>query len=437
MPKRDRRVSMTPTWAARVAPEAAPVDWKDKGTAGLVLRVEVSGRKTWICRYTFAGKDRRYRLGTFPATSLATARKAARKAVGLVEDGRDPQAAKAKNRLGGTLATALDSWLGDEKLGPAGKWKGGLEGGTARSFLPHVRAFKEQLGELRLPELAPQACERFVIEPKAPATRNRRLTALRLFMKWAKRKGLIESDPTAQLGKEHERERDRVLSDAELRALIHGFDSTRYGRAVRLLAFTGLRRDEALSAQWKWLDSEAGVLTIPKATEKTGKARSGDVRRVALSPQAVALLAEQRKAQLAEGSRSPFVFATKTGERPHADCLKPHLYRLKGKRANGLAASTDKRAKPRPALLPEDVTIHDVRRTVAHALAHLHERDSGEPISPLVIDHDVLGHVRPKLLRTYMPTVPLGPARDALTRWAVVLDGILTAKATAAKTEGR
>ena len=42
-------------------------------------------------------------------------------------------------------------------------------------------------------------------------------------------------------------------------------------------------------------------------------------------------------------------------------------------------------------------------------------------------DHVVMGHVRPKVLRTYQPELPLDEARDALTKWAQLLDGILAA----------
>ena len=34
-----------------------------------------------------------------------------------------------------------------------------------------------------------------------------------------------------------------------------------------------------------------------------------------------------------------------------------------------------------------------------------------------IVDHVVVGHARPKLLRSYMPTLPLGEARDALQKW--------------------
>jgi len=71
------------------------------------------------------------------------------------------------------------------------------------------------------------------------------------------------------------------------------------------------------------------------------------------------------------------------------------------------------------AVLPDDVTIHDIRRTVADALFNR----IGTP--PWIVDHVVLGHARPKLLRTYMPTLPLKEAREALQKWGEELAGIL------------
>jgi integrase len=160
------------------------------------------------------------------------------------------------------------------------------------------------------------------------------------------------------------------------------------------------------------------VLTIPPSAEKSGRVRE-ELRRTGLPPQAVTLLAEQRAALFGEGIRSEYVFATSTGERPHPDSLKPILCRLRGRRSNGWPPSKDKRAKQRNAVLPDDVNIHDIRRTVADALLNR----IGAP--PWIVDHVVLGHARPKLLRTYMPTLPLGEARDALERWGRELESIL------------
>jgi integrase len=241
------------------------------------------------------------------------------------------------------------------------------------------------LGRKLLSEVSPREIERVVMASAAPATRNRALCALRGFLGWAIHNGLVEKDPTIGLQKEHETARTRVLSDDEIRTLINAFDQTRYGRTLRFLFLTALRRDEVLGLKWSWIDMEKGVLTIPPEVEKTGRVRD-ELRRAGLPPQAVALLAEQRSALFAEGIRSEYVFATSTGERPHPDALKL-LNRI------------------------------------------------GAP--PWIVDHVVLGHARPKLLRTYMPTLPLGEARDALHKWGEEIDKILGSRGQRPRTGRR
>jgi integrase len=314
-----------------------------------------------------------------------------------------------QRKLGGTVAQAVESWLADPKLGPAARWKGGLEGGSARAFLWHLEAFKDSMGARKLTAITGANVEPFIMEPASVASRNRRLTALRMLFAWARRKGLVSLDPTAERTKEKgERERTRTATDDELRALVNGFVGTRLERAVKLLAYTGLRKDEVLGAEWAWFDADAKTLTIPPEAEKTGRGR-GESRDVALSPQAVTLLTEQKAAALAEGLRAaPFVFATGRGHRPHPDALKPTLAELR-------EAGT----------IPADLWIHDIRRTVATAMRKRLR------VKPWVIDFDVLGHRKPKLLRIYQTEDSLAEAREALTAWADLLDSILAAKPAA------
>lgn len=312
---------------------------------------------------------------------------------------------------------ALASWLKDTHHGPLAHWKGGLEGGSARAILHHTKRLDRTLGKKLLSEITTKDLERFISQAVAPATKNRCLGALRVFFGWAVRVGLIEKLPTAGIQRVHETPRTRVLSDDEIRILIRKFDETRYGRALRLLFLTGLRRDEVLGMKWSWLDLDKGLLTIPPEADKVGRIRD-EPRRAGLPHVAVTLLTEQRAALFAEGVSSEFVFATSTGARPW-DSLKPILYDLRGRRPSGLPASQDKRAKKRVAVLPDDVTIHDIRRTVADALFNR----IGTP--PWIVDHVVLGHARPKLLRTYMPTLPLKEAREALQKWGEEIEKIL------------
>jgi integrase len=124
----------------------------------------------------------------------------------------------------------------DEKLGPLARWKGGLEGGSGRTSLWHLRRLDRMLGTKLLSDITPKDIERTVVPKHAPATRNRALCAFRGLFGWAVRRGLLEKDPTSGMPKEHETGRTRVLSDEEIRALINGLDQTGYGRALRLLS---------------------------------------------------------------------------------------------------------------------------------------------------------------------------------------------------------
>ncbi len=416
------KVRMSPAWIAGLSAND-DAEWIDTDQRGLVLRVR-RGQMVWFVRYLFEGQARRYRIGEHPEIGLSGARKLASVVRGRAAAGDDPQAERRtkretarRRRLGETVGGALASWLKDGKQGPLGRWRGGLEGGSARASLHHLRRLDRMLGKKLLSEVTPREMEKVVTASEAPATRNRALCAFRGFLAWAIRSSLIEKDPTSGLKKEHETARTRVLTDDEIRTLITGFDPTRYGRALRLLFLTGLRRDEVLGMKWSWLDLEKGVLTIPPEADKVGRIRD-EPRRAGLPPLAVTLLTEQRAALFAEGVSSEFVFATSTGGRPW-DSLKPILYDLRGRRPSGKPSSQHKLAKKRVAVLPDDVTIHDIRRTVADSLFN---RIGAQP---WVVDHVVLGHARPKLLRTYMPTLPLKEAREVLQKWGEELAGIL------------
>jgi integrase len=423
---------MTPRWLESLRPdEQNGTEWYDTQQAGLILRAR-GGRLIWSVRYPVGGEYKRYRVGEYPGLLLAAARKAAERTRGLAADGQDPQAERRsareitrekarRRRLGEAVNDAVESWLADDRHGPASRWKDGYSGGAARSFMPHVRRLKRELGDRLVSELKAKEVDRFVNAPQAAATRNRARTVFNLFLAWARRQKLIERGGVELLledvSREKEKERSVLLTEDEMRTLVRGFDATRYGRAVRMLFLTGLRREEVLGMQWSWLDLDAGVLTIPAEGDKSARSR-GEPFRVALSQQAVKLLTEQRAALFAEGIRSDYVFATSTGERPQ-DALKPVLNRLRGLRTNGLPASTHKLGKARVAVLRDEVTIHDIRRTVADALLNRLN------VEPWIVDHVVLGHTRPKLLRTYMPRLPLDQAREALVRWADEFQGIL------------
>jgi hypothetical protein len=178
----------------------------------------------WFVRYLFDGSARRYRIGEHPAVGLSAARKIASIVRGRVAAGDDPQAEKRakreavrRRRMGETVSGALASWFKDEKLGPTGRWKDGLDGGSAQASLWHLRRPQRMFGKKLPSDLTAKDIERVLLPKHAPATRNRALCAFRGLFGWAVRQGLLEKDPTAGMPKEHETARTRVLSDEEIR----------------------------------------------------------------------------------------------------------------------------------------------------------------------------------------------------------------------------
>src|SRR5262245_9633863 len=78
---------------ARRRPGPHRYELADAGS-GLYLCVQPSGAKSWACRFRFEGRPIKMSLGSWPAMTLASARKAAAEAVHEVAQGRNPAAAR-------------------------------------------------------------------------------------------------------------------------------------------------------------------------------------------------------------------------------------------------------------------------------------------------------------------------------------------------------
>jgi integrase len=112
-------------------------------------------------------------------------------------------------------------------------------------------------------------------------------SSLSAFFSWAMREGLADAnpvigtnDPAAGIAP-----RDRVLTDAELRAIWTACQDDDFGRIVRLLILTGCRRDEIGGLRWDEIDLDHAMLHIPGNRTKNHTALN-----LPLVPMAVAIL---------------------------------------------------------------------------------------------------------------------------------------------------
>jgi integrase len=190
---------------------------------------------------------------------------------------------------------------------------------------------------------------------------------------------------------EKSRERVRVLTDAELAAMMSATaDGSTFSDFMRVLLHTAMRRDEGASMQPNWFDFDERTITIPAVVSKTGRART--------IPMAEAL-APMLEARVEGLARDAYIFGEGSGFRAP----------LQG---------WDKQTTKVRAAMPagDRWTLHDIRRTVA---TRMHKAK----VHPLVVE-DLLGHltgVRKGVAGVYNAAETVEDQRLALADWAAKL----------------
>jgi integrase len=187
-------------------------------------------------------------------------------------------------------------------------------------------------GVIALDRLRPSDVEALILVLRgrglSDSTIRSTYTVLRAALDGAVRDGLIARNPAALVTRPGvERREARHLGADDVTAVLRAAESSRYHRALVLIASTGLRRGECLALAWDRIDLDAGLLRVAATiarvngrlviTEpKTDRAR----RPIPLSPAVVAMLRRHRTEQKAERLRagdqwtdSGLVFATELG----------------------------------------------------------------------------------------------------------------------------
>ena len=313
---------------------------------GLYLVLQVSGAKSWAVRYRYDTQTRKHTLGPYPRIDLKAARELGGAALRAAAEGRDPaqekkQASKAARPA--TIEAAVRQFLDTHCKR---NQRRSTQKETERLLRLYVlsRWASRAVGSVTRDDIHEMA-DRIVADDK-PILANRAFAKTRKFFNWCVEHRLIAASPCAGMRRpvKKEKSRDRVLSDAELRAVwgAAGRINGPFGSVLKLLILTGQRRSEVAEMEWPELDLEQRLWTLPPERVKN------DTRNdVPLSPPAVAVIEQVKRI----GER--FVF-TLNGEAPIADFSK---------------------GKDRlDALLPPDMpawTLHDLRRSVASGMARL------------------------------------------------------------------
>jgi len=330
-------------------PVSGQVDYFDRGYPGLALRVSYGGAKSWTYFYHHNRKLRRLGLGTYPAVGLAEAREAWREARKDAQAGRDP--ASAHKRQSGTkdFEGVFREWLQRDQ--GKNKSKAIVARMIERDVLPFWQ--DRQIADIGRRDVLDV---RDAIEDRGAVTAARRVHAhLHRLFKWAVGRGIIESNPLADLPKPgSETKRERVLSDEELVAVWKGAEKLGwpFGDALRLLILTGARRQEIAGLLWSEIDDD---------TIKLESARTKNAQPHTIPLSAAALAVIERIPRIAGSA---------------------FLFTIDGKSAVSNWSRIKERFDREVPLDPW--RIHDLRRTVATGLQKLG--------TPLQVTEAILGH---------------------------------------------
>lgn len=331
-----------------------PIAGRSDG-GGLTFTLSKAGTASWVFRYRHGGRPRELTIGNYPDISLRDARLAARQSRAKVDNVIDVSAEKRRQKAEagqpGTVAEMAEAFIA-QSIRPKYRDPKRVENLFENDVLPVI-------GTLPAREVVPADIDRLlrrIVSDNRPTTANDALRLVRQMFAFARKRGLVDSNPAADFDLSdaggQEKPRQRRLSRDEIGTLFTkireaGPAFTRDNElAVKLLLALGVRKMELLAAQWSEFDLKKGIWRLPADRTKTGAGQQ-----IPLAAPVLTWLEELR----VRAGGSPYVFpARRTSKRfPHVspDTLNVALNALK----HGL----------------ESFTVHDFRRTTRTLLASL------------------------------------------------------------------
>lgn len=301
--------------AVEVAKQDKPGYYCDGG--GLYLQVSKSGSKSWIMRYTLAGKSVEMGLGSYQTFTLADARNRATAQRKLLTDDINPLDMKRNTQLARRMAeasiitfdAAAKAYI--EANSPA--WRNVKHGDQWRNTIATYAS--PVIGKLPVSKIDTAHILRIL----TPIWLEKTETAVRLrgriekVLDWAKAQGYRSGDnPAAWRGhldagllpspsKVADAGHHAALPWSEVGAFMVALRAMQGAgaRAMEIIILTATRTSEVLNAKWSEMDLDAALWTIPKERMKSFKEH-----RVPLSAAVVTLL----NAVKAESAAGPYIF---------------------------------------------------------------------------------------------------------------------------------
>jgi len=362
---------------------------------GLALRVTKTGHKSFVFRYRFGNKVRRFTIGTFGMVSLAAARREAENLHIKVKKGIDPQAEKQANRNRPDPKTVGDlAALFKKKHLPT------LRDSTQKSYTARIDSIilpalknvpAKELSRMDIIEML----DELVYERGEDVNANRVRAILSSMYSFGVQRGIAEYNPVKTikpLGKE--KSRDRVYDEDEIKALWKAFEQQpEPSQSIfKMLLLTGQRKGETCRMQWN--DIQDRIWTIPKNQTKANR-----THHVPLIDKAYEILEKLHPLT----GKSAYVFQSTFKKNQPITRLSDAVERVR--EISGV----------------DDFRMHDLRRTAATYMA---ESGTERTIIGKVLNHKGLAGDNQVTAR-YDRYDYMKEKRTALNRWAHKLQQII------------
>jgi integrase len=391
----------------------------DTKETGLSLQVTERGVKSYYFRRKVAGRSERILLGHLDDKSVTSARKAASRAKGAIDDGRNPNEAKRAQRADLTVREAIELYT-EEHLRPNRKPKAIVTAEQlSRDYLAPLLTLKlSDLSRARVAAMHTQGGKR------SKTRANRALEVLSAACSFVIARGQAparwhEVNPCTRIPRNKENERERYLAAGELARFLKALEAEPPDLAdfFSVLLYTGARRANVQGMAWSQVDLTVGTWEIPASSAKAGKPIS-----IVLVPQAVELL-KRRKADHAALARRVKTLRPAAGltfreirhrnaEAQQATNGETWVFPSWGASGHLVEPKKAWRRILKRAKI-EDVRVHDLRRTLGSWLA-------AQGASAFAIGK-ALGHASIQSTKVYA-RLDLAPVRAAVERVAMAFD---------------
>ena len=373
-------------WLDKLKAPAQREDYRDRSTKGLQLRVGTTGVRSFSYVYRIGRKMGRVSLGKYPDFSLKAARDKTNEYRRLVALGVDPRSEKnekiKKEQM--TVGLMVEEFIEKYAKPKNSSWKQAES--NLRLYLISALG-KKPIHEVTRPDIH-QILDDLVGRGKHTAA-NRALAHTRKFFGWLVERGYLDYSPVAYIKPRHqEQEREKVLTDDEIRAIWIASEamSGPYSAWIKLLLLCGQRRLETASLRRSQIIDNCWHLSGADTKNK-------QLHIIPLSKQATVLVERLLKQD------GEFLIKTgRTGDKPvnGFSKAKAQLDRLSG---------------------VQDWKFHDIRRTVATNLSKL-------GVDRFLLQR-IVNHTDSGVTAIYDRYSYLEEKREALQRWADRLDDII------------